>query len=231
MNSPSHHNEELFVRQKHFKPNQCILDVAFLLDGSRQVETNGEGNFQRQIDFVKKVAKYLPINRDDVHMGVGLLGDSDVMVFPMNEHYTKSAVDFELDHVQYPASELIHLEQLRSARDIMLRRGIRDVAPHVFVLVTDVSSLDFYRKSIDKMRSEGTEVVLFGIGSYSWKQEVKVPSSVEGLVNQIVTIQSGDEDDAVKHLAQNLCELSNKKRSEIPHQHWKYSKKVLNSKL
>ena len=231
MNSASYHNDELTADQKHFKPNQCILDVAFLLDGSRQVETNGEGNFHRQIDFVKKAAKYLPVSRDDVHMGVGLLGDSDVMVFPMNEHYTESAVNFELDHIQYPASSFIELEQLKSARDIMLRRGTRDVAPHVFVLVTDVSSLDFYRRSVDAMRSEGTEVVLFGIGSISWEQEVKVRSSVEGLANQVVTVQSGDEDQAVKRLAENLCKLSNEKRSDIPRQHWKYSKKVLNSKL
>ena len=66
--------KEVNAFQRDSLPNQCILDVVFLLDGSRQVETNGGGNFQREINFVKKAAKYLPLSRNDVHIGVGLLG-------------------------------------------------------------------------------------------------------------------------------------------------------------
>jgi hypothetical protein len=67
--------KEINAFQRSFGRKQCILDVVFLLDGSRQVETNGEGNFQREISFVKKAAKYLPLSRNDVHIGVGLLGN------------------------------------------------------------------------------------------------------------------------------------------------------------
>lgn len=214
--------------QTAFPPNQCILDVAFLLDGSRQVETNGEGNFQRQINFVKKATKFLPLSRDDVHIGAGLLGDSEVMVFPMNEHYTTNAVDYELDHIRYPASSVIQPQDLKSARDIMLSKGIRDVAPHVFVLVTDVSSLDSYRQAVDDLRKEGNDVVMLGVGSFSWKQEVKVRSTVEGLIDQVVTLEIADEEEAAKQFTKNLCKLAYTKRSDIPHQHWKHSNKVLN---
>ena len=66
---------EINAFQRSLAANQCILDVIFLLDGSRQVETNGVGNFQREINFVKDAAKYLPLSRNDVHIGVGLLGN------------------------------------------------------------------------------------------------------------------------------------------------------------
>lgn len=67
---------EINLIQRGLERKQCIIDLVFLLDGSRQVETNGAGNFQRQINFVKKAAYYLPLSRNDVHIGVGLLGNT-----------------------------------------------------------------------------------------------------------------------------------------------------------
>lgn len=67
-------SQEINGFQRSLGNNQCILDVVFLLDGSRQVETNEVGNFKREISFVKEAAKYLPLSRDYVHIGVGVLG-------------------------------------------------------------------------------------------------------------------------------------------------------------
>ncbi|CAB3996086.1 partial [Paramuricea clavata] len=220
--------KEINAFQRTFGRKQCILDVVFLLDGSRQVETNGEGNFQREISFVKKAAKYLPLSRNDVHIGVGVLGDSNVMVFPMNEHYIRNSIDYELDHIRYPASSDIQPQEIKYARQLMLMKGIRDVAPRVFVLVTDVSSIDSYRRAIDELRTDGSDVAIFGVGSEIYKQEVKVRSSVQGLVDQVVTLDSADESEAAKHFAINMCKISNSKRTEIPRLTWKASDKVLN---
>jgi hypothetical protein len=106
--------------------------------------------------------------------------------------------------------------------------GIRDVAPRVFVLVTDVSSIDSYRQAIDEIRTDGSDVAIFGVGSEIYKQEVKVRSSVQGLVDQVVTLGSADESEAAKHFAINMCKISNSKRTEIPRLTWKASDKVLN---
>ena len=211
-----------------FKPNQCIIDVAFLLDGSRQVETNGEGNFQRQLNFIKNAVQSLPLSPDDVHVGVGLLGNSDVMVFPINKHYTENAVDFELDRIQFPSSEVIQVEDLKKARNIMLGQGTRDVAPKVVVLVTDVSSMDSYQTGIEELRKDGNEAILFGVGSFSWKQKIYRRSAGEGVVDQALTVDDTNPADAVKQFAINLCKLSNEKRSEIPRQKWKPSQILLN---
>ena len=76
--------KEINAFQRSFGSNRCILDVVFLLDGSRQVETNGVGNFQREINFVKKAANYLPLSRNDVHIGVGLLGNKEIHLQDVN---------------------------------------------------------------------------------------------------------------------------------------------------
>ena len=72
---------EINAIQRSLIRDQCIIDLVFLLDGSRQVETNGAGNFQREINFVKKAAKYLPLSRNNVHIGVGLLGNILSLLF------------------------------------------------------------------------------------------------------------------------------------------------------
>lgn len=220
--------QQINAFQRSFGTNQCLLDVVFLLDGSRQVETNEAGNFQREINFVKKAAKYLPLSRNDVHIGVGLLGNANVMVFPANEHYIQNSIDYELNRIRYPASSDIQTQELKYAREVMLTKGAREVAPRVFVLVTDVSSLDSYRQAVNELRMDGVDVAMFGVGSSVWKQEVKVRSSVQGLVDQIVTLDNSDEDDAAKNFAINMCKLSNSKRTEIPRRHWAASRKVLN---
>ena len=186
------------------------------------------GNFQREINFVKKAANYLPLSRNDVHIGVGLLGDSNVMVFAMNEHYTQNSLAYELDHIRYPASSDIQPQEIQYARQIMLMKGVRDVAPRVFVLVTDVSSLDSYRRAINELRTDGSDVAMFGVGSDIYKQEVKVRPSVPGFVDQIVTLDNADENEAAKRFAVNMCKLSNSKRAEIPRLHWKASDKIVN---
>lgn len=107
--------------------------------------------------------------------------------------------------------------------------GVRDVAPRVFVLVTDVSSLDSYRSAIKEIRTDGSDIAVFGVGSEIYKQEVKVKSSVAGLVDQVVTLDSVSESEAAKQFAINMCKLSKAKRNEIPRRHWRPSNKILNA--
>ena len=98
----------------------------------------------------------------------------------------------------------------------------------MFVLVTDVSSLDSYRRAINELRTDGSDVALFGVGSDIYKQEVKVRSNVPGFVDQVVTLDNIDESEAAKQFAINMCKLSNSKRTEIPRRHWRASDKILN---
>lgn len=98
----------------------------------------------------------------------------------------------------------------------------------MFVLVTDVSSIDSYRRVIDELRTDGSDVAVFGVGSDTYKQEVKVRSSVQGLAAQVVTLDNSDESEAAKQFAENLCKLSYSKRAEIARLHWVATNKVLN---
>ena len=106
--------------------------------------------------------------------------------------------------------------------------GRRDVAPRVFVLVTDVSSFDSYRRAINELRTDGSDIAMFGVGPETYQQEVKIRSNVQGLGDQVVQLDSVDEDEAAKNFAINMCKLSSSKRTEIPRRHWKASNKVLN---
>ena len=99
----------------------------------------------------------------------------------------------------------------------------------MFVLVTDISSLDSYRSAINALRTDGSDFAMFGVGSDINKQEFKAPSNVEGLVDQVVTLDNADVSEAAKQFAINMCKLSNSKRNEIPRRHWRASNTVINN--
>jgi hypothetical protein len=81
---------------------------------------------------------------------------------------------------------------------------------------------------MNELRTDGSDVAMFGVGPDVYKQEVKVRSTVPGLVDQVMTLDNLDESEAAKRFATNICKLSNAKRTEIPRLHWKASDKVLN---
>ncbi|XP_046858972.1 uncharacterized protein LOC124452464 isoform X4 [Xenia sp. Carnegie-2017] len=221
--------EEMNAFQKSAGSNQCILDVVFLLDGSIQVERNGVGNFQREVNFVKKATHYLPLSRNDVHIGVGLLGDADVVIFPMNKHYTEDSIIYELDNIHFPASSGIQFEELEYARQNMLFKGTRIMAPKAFVLVTDVSSMDSYKKPFEELRKAGSHFVIFGVGAKVYSQEFKIGANVKGMKSETISLNNENEDDAAQHMARNLCKLSNSKRSTTPRGNWLPTFKKINA--
>lgn len=92
-----------------------------------------------------------------------------------------------------------------------------------------MSSVDSYRSAIKELRTDGSDIAVFGVGSEMYKQEMKVKSSVAGLVDQIVTLDSVSENEAAKQFAINICKLSKEKRNEIPRPHWRPSDKILNA--
>ena len=52
------------------------------------------------------------------------------MVFPMNEHYFQNSINYELDHIRYPASSDIQPLEIKYARRMMLMKGRKGCSPN-----------------------------------------------------------------------------------------------------
>lgn len=107
--------------------------------------------------------------------------------------------------------------------------GTRIMAPKAFVLVTDVSSMDSYKKPFEELRKTGSHFVIFGVGAKVYSQEFKIGANVKEMKSETVSLNNENEDDAAQHLARNLCKLSNSKRSKTPRGNWLPTFKKINA--
>lgn len=153
------------------------MDIGFLLDSSSSA---GEFGYQKQKDFVRLVARNLPISLTGTRVGVISYSAEACVDFAFHEHANVDDLQAAINVLHFKGG----VSGIGKALDLALddlfsvKGGGRPGIPKVAVLLTDLESnitdYDTLRKAVARYKIGGVEVIAVGVGPEVDLQELRV---------------------------------------------------------
>ena len=114
------------------------LDLVFLIDGSGSIEANGRGNFQRCLNFVKRLVASFAISPRQTRVGIVLFSSRPWLIANFRSYRTKQSVLRAVSRIRYPRGGTRIGRALRFVKNRLF--GGRTYGRKVYI----VSSRQFY---------------------------------------------------------------------------------------
>ncbi|KAK3595499.1 hypothetical protein CHS0354_021597 [Potamilus streckersoni] len=148
-------------------------DIVFLLDAS---SSEGDTNFQTQLDFVSRVSNDFIIGKDQVQIGLITFATYPRNEFYMNTYTTKSTLLSQIQRVGYMHGLTYTdkgLEFVRSNSFIPIH-GDRADAQNYLILLTDGASANPSNTlaAAQHLKQQGIRIIAIGIGNAINKDEL-----------------------------------------------------------
>lgn len=148
-------------------------DIIFVLDAS---SSEGTVNFQKQLDFVSRVANDFQIGPNHVQIGMITFSDFPNLEFYLNQYTTKATLLSAIQKTGYLTGLTQTDLALEYARQNMFSplHGARDDAQNYLIILTDGVSAE-PNKTMEQARllqSQNIDILAVGIGSSINKAEL-----------------------------------------------------------
>ena len=79
------------------------VDIAFLLDGSKQV---GKEHFHKSVKFVKKIIKSFTVSRDQTHISLTVCSERPHILFDLKAFNDHNGMKTAMQSISYPNGKL-----------------------------------------------------------------------------------------------------------------------------
>ena len=153
------------------------IDLAFVIDGSGSIEAYGKGNFQRCLNFVKRMVVSFKISKIFTRVGVILFSNRARRIFGFNTYSRKRDILRAIDNIRYPRSGTRTGWALSYTRQTLFRSRSK-VRKQVLVVMTDGGSQDSVSGPALALKRLGIEIFAVGIGKgYKIGQLLQIASS------------------------------------------------------
>lgn len=148
-------------------------DIVFVLDAS---SSEGPLNFQKQLDFVSRVANDFQIGPNHVQIGMITFSDFPNLEFYLNQYSTKATLLSAIQKTGYLTGLTQTDEALKYARENMFSpvHGARDDAKNYLIILTDGASADtnLTLQQAKLLKTQNIDILAVGIGSNINKAEL-----------------------------------------------------------
>ena len=162
----------------------CDVDIGFLLDSTASMR---DCNFQKEKDFVKKIAGYFQIAPEATRISTIVYGADALLAKRFNE--TKSLKDFqtEIDNLPLKGGRANLDEAMHLAASAMftVKNGMRQNVPKVLIVFNDgvQKVITQSAKDISSMlRKNEVRVIVIGVGEAEHDLLAQIVASPEDLI-------------------------------------------------
>ena len=139
--------------------NDTPMDLVFVVDGSGSV---GQSNFDKQIEFAKRVTEYMTISPIDTRIGMVQYSDEPQLEFEFVD--ANVALTSSFDSVVYRQGGTNTGKAIDFAYNNIIQNGARSGVRVTQVVLTDGFSFDDVATPSDLMRTHGID--MFGVGYF-----------------------------------------------------------------
>ncbi|XP_005097974.2 collagen alpha-1(XII) chain [Aplysia californica] len=150
-------------------------DIFFLLDDSRSIWTV---YFKNMITFVKELVGQFDISTTSTRIAASTFSEGNKPQFQFGDYNTLAEVNHAFDtiHQSNGGSTQTHIG-LEFAKNSISQKG-RPGVPHILIVITDGASSNRSEtvKAANATRSEGTEIMVIGVGSLDRTQLEEIAS-------------------------------------------------------
>ena len=98
------------------------LDLVFLIDGSGSIEANGRGNFQRCLNFVKRLVASFAVSPRQTRVGIVLFSTRPWLIANFRSYRTTQSVLHAVSRIRYPRGGTRIGRALRFVKNRLFRR-------------------------------------------------------------------------------------------------------------
>lgn len=165
-------------------------DIVFVLDAS---SSEGTLNFQKQLDFVSRVANDFQIGPNHVQIGMITFSDFPNLEFYLNQYPNKAALLSAIQKTGYLMGVTRTDEALKYARENMFSpiHGARDDAKNYLIVLTDgvSANTNLTIQQANMLKSQKIEILAVGIGTSINKDEI---NGIASDSSHVFTVSSFD---------------------------------------
>ncbi|GFO23771.1 collagen alpha-4(vi) chain [Plakobranchus ocellatus] len=157
-------------------PSSCLqkADLVFVVDSSSSV---GQNDFHHLEDFLKDAIVQLPVQRDNVRVGVVQYGNHPSLEFSLDVYSERLSMMKAVDGINFMGggTNTGHAIQYTTDTLFSTSQGARNGVPHIAVVITDGHSGDRTATlaAADKARQQGVNLFAVGIGQNVNRQELQ----------------------------------------------------------
>ena len=145
--------------------SSCLdnLDLVFLLDGSRSIELNAKGNFQRELHFTKQIIDAFRIGEGRIRTSVIVYSTEPVVIFGLDKYNGKAEIFKAIDAIKSPLAG----SDLGKALSLVQRESFNFSSPstsRILVVLTDGRAKDEVEQPAEQLASKAVHVLMVGVG-------------------------------------------------------------------
>lgn len=145
---------------------ECILDVAFLLDGSGNVRMK---NWYMMLQFVQTFERQVNFGKMETRIGVISYGREATMNIELNKYDKPTAFEQAVANIPFKGEKTNAAIGLRALRTLMFVKsnGDRPDVPNVAILLTDTASQHNVKEAMseaDKAKARGITIFAIAMG-------------------------------------------------------------------
>ncbi|KAL3875072.1 hypothetical protein ACJMK2_038010 [Sinanodonta woodiana] len=148
-------------------------DIVFLLDAS---SSEGDSNFQKQLDFVSRVVNDFSIGKNQVQVSMVTFSNTPRNEFYLNSYANKAQLLSQIQKVSYMQGGTNTDQALEfvGQTSFAANHGARDDAPNFLIVLTDGASANTNNTltAAQHLKAQGIHIISIGVGSQINKDEI-----------------------------------------------------------
>lgn len=116
------------------------MDLAILIDGSQSVEYFAKGNFQRCLQFIKKLVSGFNIAKEGTHVGIVIYSRDAKVIFGFEKYFNLWTMLTAIESIQYPQNGTNTGRALDVVRTQLFDASARQGVPNILLIMTNGAS-------------------------------------------------------------------------------------------
>ena len=184
--------------------NFTKIDIGFLLDSSRSINSQGRMNYQILKDFIKAIVKSVKIGLNETELGVATYSDFNKFQLHINfsSYSNTSEIVKAVQRIPYDAGDTSTgngLNRIRTELFSQSRNGI----PKILIVITDGQSQDSVETPSSSLRAMKVNIMSVGIGDVVYTQLANMATDPDN--QNVFTANFSSIHDVVGSIIENNC--------------------------
>ena len=148
----------------HDLGNILAFDLGFVVDGSKDIDDQGPGNFRKCLEFTKEILRSFPVSTHGVHTGLITYDRNAHVNINFDTPLDQSGIETAVDAIPYLGDESYTGNALDTAMRKLFPHSGREKVAHMLVLITGSNSQDEVESSAEELRASGIRIFCIGVG-------------------------------------------------------------------
>lgn len=135
-----------------------------MVDGSKDIDDQGSGNFRKCLEFTKEILRSFPVSKQGVHTGIITYGRKALVDINLDTSLDQTGIESAIDAIPYSGDESYTGNALDTAMGKLFPHSGREKVAHILVVVKGSISQDEVQSSAQELRDSGVRIFCIGVG-------------------------------------------------------------------